>query len=145
MASVTFNYQAWAARFPELADAVAEPLAQVYFNETSLYVTNDTAGVIKDPVALLSILNLLTAHLAAMNTPMNGQPASPLVGRISSATQGSVTVQATLDLPPGSPQWFAQTRYGAAVWQALSPYRTMRFVPGRARNMNPWIGGYRRG
>ena len=144
MASVTFNYQTWVARFPELADAVAEPLALAYFAEVPAFVRNDTCLTGGDAGLLLAVMNLLVAHLAALYAPVNGQPASPLVGRISSATQGSVSVSTTMDLPQAA-QWFAQSRYGAQAWQMLKPAMSMHYLPGRTRNMNPWIGGYRRG
>ena len=32
--------------------------------------------------------------------------------------------------PPGSAQWWQQTKYGAAFWAATSQYRGMRYVPG---------------
>lgn len=145
MAAVAFSYQVWAARYPELADRVAEPLAQAYFAEAGLYCKNDSCSVITDEPTRLLILNMITAHIAALNATLSdGTPMTPLVGRINSATQGSVTVQAQFDVPAGSAQWWAQTRYGASAWQAMAPYRTMRYVPGHPRQMGPWIGGYPR-
>ena len=63
---------------------------------------------------------------------------SPLVGRITSATEGSVSVSTQFDVPPGSAQWFAQTLYGAEFWTATAAYRTMRYLPSPARNMDPY-------
>lgn len=135
MGIAAFSYQAWCARFPELADAVAEPLAQALFIEAGLYVNNTDGSVIKDEAKRGVILNLVVAHLAALSGRAKD---APLVGRINSATEGSVTVQAQFDVEPGSAQWWVQTPYGASAWQALRPYRTMRYVPGPVRSMQPF-------
>lgn len=142
---VVFDYSTWALRYPELAGSVSQPLAQLYFNEATLVCDNTPGSVICDLTVRAMLLNMATAHIAQLNASINGQPVSPLVGRISNASEGSVSVSAQMDLPPGSAQWWAQTRYGAAWWASTATYRAARYVPGRTRNMNPWIGGYRRG
>lgn len=133
MGAVAFDYVIWAARYPELAAWVGQPLAQAYFAEATLYCDNTPTSVITDPGQRAVLLGMVTAHIAALNAPLNGQPSSSLVGRIGQATEGSVTVQTTLDMPPGSAQWFAQTKYGAAFWQATASFRTIRYVPGSSR------------
>ena len=141
MGVVAFDYPAWAARYPELSASVSQPLAQQYFNEAQLYCDNTPCSPIRDDSiggqrALL--LNMLTAHIAALNAALNGQPSSPLVGRIGRASEGSVSVQAQMDMPAGSPQWYVQTRYGAAFWQATAQYRSMHYVPGHPPPVDPF-------
>lgn len=121
---VVFSYSEWTARYPELA-TVSSVLAQLYFYEACLYIDNSATSAIPyaqagDPRDL--ILNMLTAHIAALNATVAGVAPSPLVGRIASAGEGSVNVQTVLEVP-GSAAWFVQTKYGAAAWQALLPYR----------------------
>lgn len=140
--SVVFNYAQWIARFPELAPSVAEPLAQAYFDEATLYLSNDGSSRVKNEVKRALIFNLIVAHIAKLNAPIGGAAPSPLVGRISSATEGSVTVQTDLQIKSESAQWWAQTAYGLQAWQALAPYRTAVYVPGHQRRMNPY-GSYR--
>ena len=130
MASVVFDYSLWSLRYPELSASVKATLAGAYFTESTLFLDNTNNSRVTDLGQRAMLLNMLTAHIAALNAPMNGQPSSPLVGRIATATEGSVTVNATMDLPPGSAQWFAQTKYGAAFWAATAIYRTMLYVPG---------------
>jgi hypothetical protein len=70
---------------------------------------------------------------------LNGQQASPLVGRIDNASEGSVAVATQNDYPPGTPQWFQQTKYGSDYWAASAPFRTMRYRPPHHRRIfNPW-------
>ena len=146
MSVVTFDYSAWIVRYPEFSATVASPLAAAYFTEACLYVNNTDGSVIADATTRALILNMVTAHIAAMNAPAaNGAAASPLVGRINSATQGSVTVQAQFDVPAGSAQWWAITKYGAAAWTAMAQFRTFRYVSNPGRQMSPYIGGYSRG
>jgi len=135
---VVFNYGTWAIRYPELYESVVQPLAQQYFNEAQLYCDNTPASIIRDLVQRATLLNMVTAHIAALNAPLNGQPSSPLVGRISNASEGSVSVQTQNDYPAGTVQWWQQTKYGAAFWAATAAYRTMRYVPGPVRNMDPY-------
>ena len=82
------------------------------------------------------LLGMVTAHIAALNAPLSGHPASTLVGRISSATEGSVTVATQNDYPPGTAQWWQQTKYGAAFWAASAQFRTARYVHGPRAQYN---------
>lgn len=134
--AVTFDYAAWVARYPEFA-AVNSGLAAAYFSEAGLYFENSVCNPAYTNGTLSTLLNMLTAHIAWLNAPRdaNGNPAStggsasPLVGRISSAGEGSVNVSAEYD-KSGSPSeaWFTQTKYGAAYWQATAAYRTFQYA-----------------
>lgn len=140
---VVFSYQTWSTRYPELAASVAAPLAAAYFVEAQLYCDNTPCTQIPttdaggNPV-LATLLNMMVAHIAALNAPIGGVASSPLVGRISSATEGSVTVQTDNQYPPGSVQWYQQTKYGAAFWRASGPYRRFQYAKGPRRNMDPY-------
>ena len=135
---VAFNYDNWALRYPELALYVLKPLAQIYFNEAGLYCDNTASS----PVADWSVggqrdmlLQMVTAHIAALNAAL-GAPSAPLVGRIASAGEGSVNVSLQNDYPPGSAQWFQQTKYGSAFWGATKQFRSFRYVAKHRRNMD---------
>lgn len=144
---VAFSYADWSAMYPELAASVSQPQAQGYFYQAQLYCDNTPTSLITDTSRngeREMLLNMMTAHIAALNAPLNGQSSSPLVGRISGATEGSVSVQTQMDMPAGSAQWFNQSKYGAAFWAATAKYRTMRYVPGRVPPANPWDRPFRR-
>lgn len=126
---VVFDYAGWTLRYPELSAFVSQPLATIYFNEATMYVDNTAASIVADYSvggARSTLLNMLTAHIAALNYGVSGQAPSPLVGRVSGATEGSVSVQAEYTAP-GTAAWFLQTKYGAAFWQASAQYRTMQY------------------
>lgn len=136
MAVVSFDYAAWAARYPELSAYVAPQQAQAFFSEAQLYCDNTDSSIVTNVATRAVLLNMLTAHIAALNARL-AAPSSPLVGRINSASEGSVSVSAELNLPPGSSQWYAQTKYGIAFWQATARYRTFRYVRGPQRIQDP--------
>lgn len=127
-----FSYAKWIARYPEFA-AVSEGTAAGYFGEACIYHCNDGTGPVCDPNAQLALLNMMTAHIAARYAIRAGKLANPLVGRIASATEGSVTVSVEDDYEPGSDQWYQQTPYGSDYFAATTPYRTAlyRAPPGR--------------
>ena len=135
---VVFVYADWAARYPELAAWCSSALSQLYFNEATLYCDNTLTSPIADVLLRTPMLYMVTSHIAAMNAPLNGVQSSPLVGRISDATEGSVTVKAQMDFLPGSAQWWNQTKYGAAFWAATLQYRLARYMPGPVRTFQPY-------
>lgn len=130
---VVFNYATWVLRYPEFA-GIAEPLAQAYFDEAGLYLDNTPCSPVANLAKRGLYLNMITTHIAAINNPTTG---TTLVGRVSSATEGSVSVSTEYNVP-GSAAWFAQTRYGAAFWQATAWLRTFRYVPGPAPAAAGW-------
>ena len=137
--SVQFNYPAWIARYPEFA-LVSEPTANAYFNEAQIYHDNSgSAYGPTDATVQLVLLNMLTAHIAQRYAIIAGVEPSPLVGRISNATEGSVSVgvEGFGSALPGSQVWFAQTKYGLDYWFATTPFRTMRYVTGPRRIFDP--------
>lgn len=141
--AVTFDYPSWVARYPEFVN-VSEGYATLCFNEATLYCAN-VLRIVCVPATLSALLNMLTSHIVRLYAPqVNGQsddidsgssPNPGTVGRIDSATEGSVTV--SLDMPnqPQAAAWYMQTQYGASFWAATAVYRTARYVP--ANPMQP--------
>lgn len=140
---VTFNYTNWLARYPEFTTTTTSDSAQLCFNEVELYCAN-VLCLVWNVGTLTILLNMLTAHIAQLYfgsvLPTGPQLAGPIVGRISAATEGSVSVTAENDYPPGSPQWYQSTKYGASFWAATAPYRTARYAPGNP--MRPAFPGF---
>jgi hypothetical protein len=133
MGVVTFDFGVWSARYPELVPNVTPAQAQAYFQEATLYLSNTDSSPVRDINRRALLLNMLTAHIAALNSGVSGQAASPLVGRITSASEGSVSVSVDGGPVSGSSAWFLATRYGAAYWQLTASLRTFRYVPAPQR------------
>lgn len=155
---IAFDWTYFSATFPELVGA-GQTFANGQFVAATLMLDNSGAGRVPGygggstypnpngagslPNPLFLALHWLTAHLVALNGTgilgaAAGQPASTLVGRISSATEGSVTVQTDMQSVPGSEQWFRQTKYGATYWQMVAPYRGAFWVRGPSSRGRRW-------
>ena len=132
MPSVTFDPTAFKTRYPEFA-AVGNPVLAEYFTEATIYLNNGDDSKVTDLAVRGILLNMLVAHITKLNSGANGETSSDLVGRISQASEGSVSVSADMGPPSGSAAWFLQTKYGAAFWQASLPFRTFSYVPGCSR------------
>jgi hypothetical protein len=138
--AVTFDYNAWVAL---TGYANVNPTqAAAFFDFATLYFDNSgwPAALPQAP----KLLNLLTAHIAYLWSPRDAQdnpsstgtmPPPAIVGRISSATQGSVSVQAEYESNAGSPslQWYNQTSWGAAYVAATAQFRTGFYIGGPQR------------
>jgi len=143
MTIAVFNYTAWTTRYPEMG-AVSEEQAALFFSEAGLYLDNTDCSPVQDVTRRLMLLNMLTAHIAALSGALDpsGQP-SGTVGAVSSATEGSVSVSFDLGLSPGTAPWYRQTQYGLAFWQATKGLRSAVYVPGPTQITEPWtVGGY---
>lgn len=134
---VQFSYAQWSALFPAFSATVNQAQAESYFTIATTIHRNDGGGPVNNAAQQLNLLNLLTAHVAALFAPQApGQTPSTLVGRINSATQGSVSVQAAYSNNVSEQMaWYIQTQYGAMYWTATAPFRTMRYIPNRNRGV----------
>lgn len=143
-AIATFSYQAWKARYPEFG-TVSQDLADAYFAEATLYLRNDGTGPVQDAGQQLVLLNMLVAHIASISALNDdGTAANSLVGPITGASEGSVSVSTALQLEPGSAAWFQTSKYGYQFWAATAAYRSMRYVPSRAAYSTGYGGWARR-
>lgn len=139
--AVQFSYQTWAARYPQLAASVDEALATQYFAEATTFQRNDGGGPVTDAALQLSLLNMLTAHIAVLNAIVNGGNPGGLVGRIGNATQGSTSVGTVYMTPTDDLQaWADQTIPGSTWYAATAQFRTFVYrAPPRA-SLTPGFG-----
>lgn len=139
---VTFDYPTWVQLFPQFAYLSSQQIG-LYFNLAEQLHRNDGGGPVTDPTTQSNLLNLLTAHIAQLfaPTPNSTQPARDpsVVGRITSASEGSVSVATEFPMPSNpSSAWFMQTQWGTMYWTASAPFRTMRYLPGMPKQTDPW-------
>lgn len=124
---VVFSATEFRTSFPEFA-AVSDALLQSDFALATLVLNNSCRSLVCDANVRQTLLYLLTAHVAALFQGANGQPPSGIVGRVSDATEGSVSVSAEYASEVSSSMaWFIQTQWGATFWQMTAPFRTMRY------------------
>lgn len=127
MAVVAFNATLFKARYPEFA-AVSNDLLALYFDEAGLYLSNKDNSPVQDVSRRTVLLNMLTAHIGALGGALSATGKAQPVGRITSATEGSVSVSFDAGAVPGSAEWYSQTQYGAAYWKATASLRGMRYI-----------------
>lgn len=129
-----FNWAEWSVLYPELIEKGAtQPLATAQFAVAGLYLDNTDCSPVADVTMRRMLLNMVTAHLVAMSPAAGG---SGLVGRVSGASQGSVSVQTQWSASSGTETWWLQTPYGANFWAATAAFRSMIYVPGD----EPYLG-----
>lgn len=116
------------AAFPEFA-TVATPRLQMNFDAATLMLNNSCRSVVLDAVTREKLLNYLTAHITALFDGVNGVAPAGAVGRVSGATEGSVSVQFDMGAVFNDQAWFEQTRWGAYYWAATLRFRQFRYIP----------------
>ena len=128
MTQVAFDSAAFLMRYPEFS-AVAPATLGAYFTEATLYLSNSDNSPVQDVGRRTLYLNMLTAHVAFLAGALGADGLPRPVGRVSQATEGSVSASFEGVPPtPGTGAWFQQSQYGAAFWQATSSLRGFRYV-----------------
>ena len=143
--TVDFVADDFRAQYPEFAGLSDAVLLRMW-DWANLYLCNHDNSPVPDLGRRRVLLYLLTAHCCALwygqqpGNQQGGGTAAPVgggimssPGRVSSASEGSVSVSLDYPVTPGG-EWFTQTQYGAAFWQAVRSligfrYRPMR-IPG---------------
>lgn len=134
---VTYSYADWIAACPAFVGC-SDAQGQAFFNTAATVFDNSTANPVycaQGAAGFKTVMYNVVSHVAWLFAPRDasgnpaaaGQPPSPLVGRINSASEGSVSVGADMgDANAGSPSqaWWMQSQYGALVWQAIALSRT---------------------
>jgi len=126
MSAVVFDPSTFKVRYPEFV-TVSDAYLSLCFDDATLYLSNADNSPVQNLTRRASLLNMLTAHIAFIGGSLNAGGTPNPVGRVSNASEGSVS--AALDYPvPGSAAWFAQSQYGAAFWQATTSLRGFRYI-----------------
>lgn len=128
MAIVVFVPADFKAAYPEFA-AISDPRCTTMFTMAAQAILDNTDN---SPVMALDyrtqLFYLLVAHLLTLFAVAADGSERP-VGRIGSATEGSVTVGFEYELPTGSAMaaWFNQTKYGALYWMMTAQFRSLKY------------------
>lgn len=139
-AIASFNYEIWQAQFRKFT-TVSQVQAQGYWNEACLLHNNTGNGPVNDPVMQQTLLNLIVAHIAFLDVGHDGNPSAAsqgLVGRVSSASQGSVSLSTDMPGIGENEAFWAQSEYGIRYHRAMLPFRTFRYRPHRSSHALPW-------
>ncbi len=119
MTWLTFNYATFIQYYVEFNNPATWPEAtlQLYWNEATTYISNDTTQTTLTQAQLYRAVNLMTAHLARLNSVAATGGSTQLV---QGSTVDKVSVQLTP--PPERNQWqwwLNQTPYGQMLLALL--------------------------
>lgn len=144
MSVVNFDYEHFMETFPKLKPLLSGMTAEAMEMQWGLAVeyvgnTDDTSFAPYDPEAGIferrKLLYLVLAHLLQIG---QGEATGGLSGRISSVTEGSVSVSVTpYSAKSSTEEFWTQTPEGAIYWQLTGKYRK----GGRlytSRTYHPW-------
>lgn len=134
MAIVTLDIPKFRELFPEFS-AVTDAQLQFLFDEATDYLNNTEYSPVQEYNKRERLLYLLMAHIAYMRYGYLDAGGSLIggagfVGRVSSATEGSVSVGTELGAMPGGTAWYTLSPYGIAFWQATKFLRMAKYYPG---------------
>lgn len=136
---VTFNQAQFLLRYPQFsAYATANPgrLQMLFDDVTVLYINNTASSYVGDVKTRELLIYLLMAHILQISgvTTVAGEGSTAdKVGRVSSATEGSVSASLDMGSVSANSAWFLQSQYGAEYWSATARFRTFRY--GRAPSL----------
>lgn len=119
------------ARYPMFTCA-SDALLSAFFDEAGLYLANTDCSPVQNIAKRTQLLWMLTAHIAYLNGALSPDGSMPPVGRVSSASEGSVSASMEY-AAPGTAAWLTQSQWGAAFWQATAYLRSFRYRPQATR------------
>lgn len=123
---VVFDPATFKAAFPQFA-TVTDGALQMDFTFATLLLNNTCQSIVCDAATREQLLNLLVCHVAALLQGENGNAPAGIVGRVDSASEGSISVSAEYASQIGqSMAYYIQTQYGAMFWQMTAAYRAFR-------------------
>src|ERR1035441_6967557 len=136
---VVFDPAAFIVLYPSFA-TVATAALNFNFLQATLMLNNTCGSSVCDAPTRELLLGLLTAHITALLNGVNGQGLSGLVGRITDATEGTVSVSAEMAVQTTSlyVASLSQTQWGMMFLAATVRFRSMRYVAAPPRNYGPW-------
>lgn len=137
---VIFEPGVFKTQYPAFA-TVSDSDLNSNFILAQLQLSNTCKSRVPNAQTRQTLLGLLVAHITATLQGANGQPPAGIVGRISTAAEGSVSVGADMGTIVYGQAYYLQTQWGALYWQSTAPYRQMRYIPPPLYNCFPPRGG----
>jgi len=123
---VEFNVAEFRELYPKITNSDLQ--LEQFFLEAELLFNNTEKSCVKDVAKRKIYLYLIVAHLATLQAQLDG--GNTLVGRLSSATTGSVSVSSDYGQLGKNEKFWVQTPYGAKYWMLTAQFRTSLYVVG---------------
>lgn len=117
---VVFDVDEFRELYPTIT--ATDPQLEDYFAIAETFLDNTKCSIVRDLKARKRMLYLLVAHIATL-TGMAEQ-GNNVVGRISNATEGTVSIGLDYGTMGNNERWYLQTPWGAMYWQLTKKYRS---------------------
>lgn len=129
MAIVVFDPAAFKAAYPEFLTVSDARCEAMFAMAAQAILDNTDNSPVMDLLYRTQLFWLLVAHLLTLFA-VGADGSERPVGRVDSATEGTVSVGFAYELPQGSAMsaWFNQTKYGALYWMMTAQFRSVRYV-----------------
>lgn len=121
---VEFNVNKFRSLYPTLK--ATDDQLNWYFIEAAMLLNNTSKSCVKNLAEREVLLFLLVAHFAVLQQRVEGD--NEVVGRVSSASQGSVSVTLDNGQTTLSDKWYQQTPYGSKYWALTAKYRSFLYI-----------------
>lgn len=138
-ASITFNYATWIPAYPQFINTPQPTIELVVVPLAQVQCRTDGGSPVRDQATLTVLFGLMVAHVTQLMFGSTIAPLTGVVGRVSQATQGSVSVSAEYNNPNPAAAWFLQTPYGAVYYQAISGFTLGVYAPRQVPIRRPLI------
>lgn len=128
MAIVVFVPADFKAAYPEFV-AISDARCIIMFDLAAQGILDNTDNSpVMDMAYRTQLFWLLVAHLLTLFA-VGADGSERPVGRVDTATEGSVSVGFAYELPAGSAMsaWFNQTKYGALYWMMTAQFRSLLY------------------
>jgi hypothetical protein len=125
---VVFNATEFLASYPAFS-LVPTVTLQGNFNLACTLLQNTCCSVVQDAPTRQTLLYLITAHVTALLNGVNGEMPQGVVGRVSGATEGAVSVQTDFKTQSEAAAFYSQTQWGALYWKASAQFRAAKYIP----------------
>lgn len=133
MAVVVFDPAQFKTAFPQFANATDESLTALFTMIGFSFIDNSDTSIVCNVDQRAAMMNFLMAHMLTLFGYVTAGgavvPGTGAVGRVASATEGTVSTSLAYSVPAGATEaWYSQTPYGAALWVMMAPFRSFRYV-----------------
>ena len=121
---VVFDVTEFRGLYPKIT--ASDLQLQSFFYEAEILFNNTSKSCVQDLTKRKILLYMIVAHLATLQAQVDA--GNMLVGRLSSASEGSVSISSDYGVLGSSEKWWVQTPYGAKFWQMTAMFRTSLYV-----------------
>lgn len=125
--SVVFDVTEFRESYPKIA--LTDKQLELSFEQATMILNKSNRGAVKMPIEKRKILlYLLVAHLATLQSRIDD--GNDAVGKVTSASEGSVSVSLDAGQASLNTTFFQQTQYGAMYLSLTAKYRSFLYTMG---------------